>query len=140
MVTAFNPRAVLIPTLRSWSSRSSCLVHLLFEEDPPYSKGGILRLSPIQPRAVGSRETAPLSTFYPRRTPLLLEREEFYDYPQSNLEKLVHGKQPLYPPPIRGGPPYSKGGILRLSPIQLREVGPREAVFLPDLLSKEDPP
>jgi hypothetical protein len=50
------------------------------------------------------------------------EREEFYDYPLFNLDKLVRGKQLLYPPHIRGGAPcwVSEGGILQLPPIQLR--------------------
>jgi hypothetical protein len=39
---------------------------------------------------------------------MLLEREEFYDYPPSILEKLIHGKQPLVQAPFRA----AEGGVL----------------------------
>jgi hypothetical protein len=53
-------------------------IHLLSEEDHFYLKGGILRLPPSDLKQP-IRESSCLSTSYPRKTPLLLEREEFYD-------------------------------------------------------------
>jgi hypothetical protein len=102
-VTASDLRVAPFLTLRSLSSRSSCLVHLLSKEDPHVvGEGGILRL------------------------------------PSSNLEKLVCGKQSLYPPPIQGRPPLSEGRNFTNIPIQLKAVSPREQLLI-HLLSEEDP-
>jgi hypothetical protein len=108
--------------LRSWSSGSSCLVHLLFEEDPHVvGEGGILQLPPIQLREVGLQDAVAISTSYPRRTPLI-RREEFYESPlrlkavgprEQLLIHLLSEEDPLL---------LEREEFYDYPPIQLREV------------------
>jgi hypothetical protein len=69
---------------------------------------------------------------------MFLGREEFDDYPPSNLEKLVHRKQSLYSPPIQGGPLLSEERNFTNAPIGLKAVDPGEQLLI-HLLSEEDP-